>query len=151
MRRKEKEITDRATLDEIIKESRVCRLGLTDGDQPYIVPLNFGYQAPYLYFHCATEGRKLDLIKQNPKVCFEFDELIRLKKDRNACEWGAEYRSIIGEGVAEIVNDDEEKRKGLARIMAQYSGREFEFPSDALERTCVIRVTIREMTGKAAG
>ena len=73
MRRREKEITDESTLESIILASLVCRLALSDGNQPYIVPLCFGYQDKTLYFHSALEGKKIDIIKHNQNVCFEFD------------------------------------------------------------------------------
>ena len=62
MRRAEKEITDRAQIDSIIQEAGVCRIGLVDGDEAYIVPMNFGYADGCLWFHCAKEGRKMDLV-----------------------------------------------------------------------------------------
>ena len=151
MRRAEKEITDRAEIDEIIHAARVCRLGLADNDQPYVVPLHFGYDYPYLYFHSATAGRKLAVLDKNPKVCFEFDHLEKLMKNKVACEWSAAFVSVIGEGVAERVEDFDEKQKAIACIMAQYSSRTFEFPQENLERTSVIRVKVSQMTGKRSG
>ncbi len=150
MRRQEKEITNREEIDDIIRGARVCRLGLADGNQPYVVPMNFGYAPPYLFFHCAQEGRKLEILKKNAKVCFEFDHLEKLNKHAQACEWGASYTSVIGEGQAGLLSDPEQKRSALACIMAQYSSRAFEFPDDALARTAVIRVEIKTVSGKRA-
>lgn len=148
MRRAEKEIKSQADITGIIRQSRVCRLALADGDQPYVLPLNFGYDAPYLYFHSADQGRKLDILRKNPKVCFVFDHLEKIKKDSLACEWGAAFVSVIGEGTAEILSAPEEKVKGLNAIMAQYSNRSFDFPKETLDRTAVIRVTVSNLTGK---
>lgn len=53
MRRKEKEISDESGVDAIIANATVCRLGMVNGDKPYIVPLSFGYQDQALYFHGA--------------------------------------------------------------------------------------------------
>ena len=72
MRRQEREISDRAAIDAIIRACQVCRLGMVDGDLPYIVPMSFGYDGRALYFHCATQGRKLDVLRRRPRVCFEF-------------------------------------------------------------------------------
>ena len=151
MRRAEKEIKDRKEIDDIIRQSRVCRLAMTEGDQPYVLPLNFGYDGTCLYFHCADQGRKLEILRKNPKVCFVFDHLEKIKKNAQACEWGAAFASVIGEGVARILEPSEEKIKGLSAVMAQYSGRSFEFSPEALERTAVIRVTISNLTGKRSG
>ncbi len=151
MRRKEKQITEQADVDDVIKGSRVCRLAMVDGNKPYVVPLNFGYAFPYLYFHSASEGRKLDVIRKNPHVCFEFDHLEKLIKNKEACEWGAAFKSVIGEGEAVLVTDIETKEKAMHCIMAQYSSRTFEFPRESLERTAVIQVKISEMIGKKSG
>ena len=148
MRRKEKEITDKNQIEKILEESPVCRLAMVDGDKPYIVPMNFGYRDGILFFHSAKQGRKIDLIKKNPNVCFEVDQLIRFKKAKMACEWGLEYKSVIGSGRALLLDNIEEKIKGLHIIMSQYSQRTFEYPDEMLEKTLVIKIVIDRMTGK---
>jgi nitroimidazol reductase NimA-like FMN-containing flavoprotein (pyridoxamine 5'-phosphate oxidase superfamily) len=148
MRRKEKEITDIADIEKILKESQICRLAMVDGDKPYIVPMNFGYQDNTLFLHSALEGKKIDLIKKNPNICFEVDQLINLKKAKLACDWGNEYKSVIGWGKAVLQNSLNEKIIGLNIIMAQYSGREFEYSDKMLEDTLVIKVLIDRITGK---
>ena len=151
MRRKEKQITDPGRIEAIIKSARICRLGLSDNGQPYVVPLHFGYEPPFLYFHSASQGRKLDILAVNPKVCFEFDELEKINKRASACEWGAAYTSIIGEGEATLLVSKEEKIKGLTCIMSHYSSRTFEFNPEVLARTAVIKVEILKMTAKGSG
>jgi len=151
VRRKEKQITDQNQIDGIIKQARVCRLGLSDNGRPYVVPLHFGYDHPFLYFHGADTGRKLDILAANSQVCFEFDELIKINKHVSACNWGTSYTSIIGEGTARILVDPEEKIKGLNCIMAQYSSRTHEFDPQDLAETAVIEVKILEMTAKLSG
>ncbi|WP_020588676.1 pyridoxamine 5'-phosphate oxidase family protein [Desulfobacter curvatus] len=151
MRRNEKQITDQDQIDSIIKQAKVCRLGLSDNGQPYVVPLHFGYDPPFLYFHGADKGRKFDILAVNPRVCFEFDELIKLNKHASACNWGTSYTSIIGEGTARILVDSEEKIKGLDCIMSQYSSRTHEFGAQDLAETAVIEVTILRMTAKRSG
>ena len=148
MRRKEKEITDIKTIEDIILKSNVCRLAMVDGDKPYMVPMNFGYQDGYLFFHSAKQGKKIDVIKENPNVCFEFDHIIRFKKAKMACDWGLEYKSVIGSGRAVLLDNLEEKIKGLDIIMGQYSDRAFEYPDEMLDKTLVIKVQIDSMTGK---
>ena len=148
MRRGEKEIKDRSEIDSIIRSCQVCRLGLSDGGEPYVVPLCFGYDGQALYVHAASEGRKLDILRENSRVCFEFDVVRRMVEAEDACSWGLRYQSVIGFGTAEIVEGLEEKRRGLALLIAQYSGREFAFPEQAVQRTCVIKVTIDRITGK---
>lgn len=148
MRRQEREITDRAMMDDIVRRAQVCRLGLVDGAVPYIVPLSFGYDGQALYFHAATEGRKLDLIRRHPRVCFEVDILEGLTEAAEACHWGVSYQSVMGTGTAHIVEDAEGKRRALEALMAHYSPGRYTFPDAALARTVAIRVTIESMTGK---
>jgi nitroimidazol reductase NimA-like FMN-containing flavoprotein (pyridoxamine 5'-phosphate oxidase superfamily) len=148
MRRKEKEMQDRSEMEEFIKQTKICRLALVDKDKPYIIPMSFGFDWPHLYFHSALEGRKIDIIKLNPNVCFEFDELIKINKEKEACDWGMDFKSVIGEGKAVLVEDFKEKTHALDVIMAQYSSRGFTFPRETMEKTGVIKVTITQMTGK---
>jgi len=148
MRRSEREIKDRSEIDAIIRSCQVCRLGLCDGREPYVVPLCFGYDGQTLYLHAATEGRKLNILRENNRVCFEFDIVKRMVEAEDACSWGLRYQSVIGFGTAEVVEEPEEKRRELSLLMAQYSDREFSFPDQAVQRTCVIRVTIGRITGK---
>ncbi len=150
MRIKEREIKDKDEMEKILKKSRVCRIGLVDQDKPYIIPMNFGYKQGTIYLHCAKEGRKIELIKKNPNVCFEVDELVRLKKAKLACDWGAEYQSIICTGRAVFLEDPGEKKEGLDVIMSQYSQKEFEYSNKMLDKTVVIKIAIDQMTGKSA-
>ena len=150
MRRSEREIEDRAVIDAIIRQCLVCRLGLADGVEPYIVPLCFGYDGEALYFHSASEGRKIDILRKNSHVCFEFDIPEGMREAEQGCRWGIRYRSVIGFGTAEIVDDQEGKKKALEIIMAQYSGKEYIFPEDIVKKTTVIKVVIARVTGKQA-
>jgi nitroimidazol reductase NimA-like FMN-containing flavoprotein (pyridoxamine 5'-phosphate oxidase superfamily) len=151
MRRKEKEIFDMAAICDIIDQASVCRLGMVDGDRPYIVPLCFGRRETVLYFHGARKGLKIDLIKANPNVCFEFDILAETLADDAACKWSMAYKSVVGFGEATLVESRQQKRDALAAIMAQYSDATYEFPADKIEATAVIKVDIEQMTGKVSG
>jgi nitroimidazol reductase NimA-like FMN-containing flavoprotein (pyridoxamine 5'-phosphate oxidase superfamily) len=150
LRRKDKEITDIGEIESIIRKSLVCRLGLADVDTPYIVPLCFGYDNNTLYFHSAKEGRKIEIIKRNNAVCFEFDIDSEIKSGKDACAWGMKYRSVIGYGTATLIEDPEEKRKALDVIMAQYADGAFEYSEKAFGKALVIKVEIESMTGKKA-
>jgi len=151
MRRSDKKITDESALKAVIQQSLVCRLGLSDGCQPYVVPLSFGYEDGFLYFHAALEGRKIEMIRRNYRVCFEFDVNAEIVEDLEACGWSMRYQSVIGFGKAVILDEIEEKRKGLEIIMRQYSDRPFLFPEESVARTAVIKVAIESMTGKQSG
>ncbi|MDT8380223.1 MAG: pyridoxamine 5'-phosphate oxidase family protein [Desulfotignum sp.] len=148
MRRKEKQITDTQQMEQILEQAQVCRLAMVDQGCPYVVPLNFGYRDGCLYFHSAPEGRKIDVLRADPHVCFEVDELVKINKPARACGWGVSFRSVIGTGIARILEAPAEKKAGLDIIMAHYSGRSFDYPEEMLAKTAVIQVTVDEMTGK---
>ncbi|KUG23002.1 pyridoxamine 5'-phosphate oxidase-related [hydrocarbon metagenome] len=148
MRKKEREIKDRQAIDDIIRRCQVCHLAMCDDGQPYVVPLNFGYDDSFLYFHAALEGRKIDIIKRNNRVGFEFDILHDIVKAEKACDWGARYESVIGSGAAEIVDDLETKNTALECIMRQYGSEAKDFPDDIMKKTLIIRVRILEISGK---
>lgn len=153
MRRKDKEITNKTEIEAILKEAFICHLGLSDGDQPYVVPMNYGYEDGHIYLHCAAVGKKLDIIKKNNKVCFavELPGAKVVKKDDQPCDWGMSFRSVIGYGTAELIEAPEEKIKALGIIVKGVEDRSFSFPEAEVKRTAVIDVTIQEMTGKASG
>jgi uncharacterized protein len=148
MRRTDREITDRSEIDDIIRQCQVCRLGLTDGVEPYVVPLSFGYDGRALYFHCAREGRKLDILRKNSRVCFEFDILDGLVTGDAACQWGMAYRSVIGAGQGHIIEGSDEKCQALAILMKQYADAAFTFPDAAVDSVAIIRVDISSISGK---
>jgi nitroimidazol reductase NimA-like FMN-containing flavoprotein (pyridoxamine 5'-phosphate oxidase superfamily) len=149
MRKANREIRDKAAIRAIMEEAPVCRIGLSDDGTPYVVPMNFGLGENCLYLHCATEGRKLDIIRKNDRVCFEMDLLREIAQGPEACGWGARYESIIGFGRAAIVEILAEKRSALDRIMDHYGADgPFAYPEETLARTAVIRIDIESVTGK---
>ncbi len=148
MRRREKEITDRSDIDAVIRQCQVCHLGLTDGDQPYVVPLSFGYDGEAVYFHSAKLGRKIDLLQSNPRVCVQFEINDGLITGPEACDWSTAYRSVMGFGTACLVEDPAAKHSALALLMAQYSPGEFTFSPTVVDRTAIIKVTLDLVTGK---
>jgi len=148
MRRRDKEIHDRSSIDAIIRSCKVCRLALSDGRQPYVVPLCFGYDGSHVYFHGAPEGRKIEIIRRNPRACVEFEVVDGIVEGDEACLWGMKYQSAIGFGTAEILDDPDSRQTALAWIMRQYSDREFAIPEEAASNTCVIRVRLEQISGK---
>ena len=151
MRKKEKEITDIEEIEKIIKKAKVCHLGLMDNDEPYIVPVNFGYDRNALYFHSALEGRKVELIKKNNKICFEIDTDVEIVSSEKPCDWTTKYRSVIGVGRAHILNSDEDKAHGLSLIMKQYSDGEPGLDFEKLNSVLIVKIDIESITGKKSG
>ncbi len=148
MRRSDKEITDRKAIEDIILRSKVCKLAMCEENRPYIVPLCFGFKNNTLYFHSAPKGKKIEILKKNPNVCFEFEILTQIIKSAKACKWGMRYRSVIGFGKAGFITDDDLKRQAFDIIMNQYADGSFIYEDALLKSVVIINVEIQSMTGK---
>ena len=149
MRRKEKQITSREEIEAIIGRADVCRLAMVDGNEPYIVPMNFGYADNSLFFHSAREGRKIDILRSNNRVCFEFDIDRQVTSGgAKACKWGFQYQSVIGTGQAYFIDEPEAKKTALEIIMRQYTDQAFEFDDRVVSKTLVFGIAIETLTGK---
>lgn len=149
MRRAEKEIESRNDVDAIIRGSQVCRIALAENNIPYIVPVAFGYDGNVIYIHTTREGKKVDIIRQNNNICFEFERNVKLFMDRdNACKWSFSYQSVIGHGNIFELESIEDRKNGLKQIMSQYSGKEWDLGEEKLGGIRVWKVIIRSITGK---
>jgi len=149
MRRKDREIVDGSALRAIMSGAQVCRIGLSDDGTPYVVPMNFGLGENCLYFHCAREGRKLDMIRKNDRACFEIDILHEVYRHPAACGCSTRFDSVIGFGRAVLVEEPGEKRLALDRIMEHYGAEgPFSYVEEFFAKTAVIRIDIETMTGK---
>ena len=152
MRRKDREISDIKVIEDIISRTHVCRVALCDGEKPYMVAMNFGYlkgEPTCLYFHCATSGRKIDIIRLNNNAFFQFDTDHKLEKAEEACDFTMKYSSVTGEGKIYIVESEEERQSGLNVLMKQYSGKDdFSFKPGVMKNTLILRLDIESITGK---
>lgn len=149
MRKKEKEITDKETIEWIMNEAMVCRIAVSENNIPYIIPMNFGFRDNCLYIHSALQGKKIDIIKKNNNVCFEVDIKTELVTADNPCNWSMKYYSVIGLGKLSFIDDIAEKKNIINIIMEKYSGKsDFKFPDAALNSLAVIKIEISEITGK---
>ncbi|MBA7646337.1 hypothetical protein ES703_54099 [subsurface metagenome] len=151
MRKKEREITDTAVIESIILKSSVCRLAMSENDRPYIVPLCFGYKDNALYFHSAREGKKVDILRKNSKVCFEFDTDHEIVSSESPCKWTMKYRSVIGKGKASLIHDPEAKCQAFDIIMHHYSDKLSPYSEAGLGNSLIIKVEIESITGKQLG
>jgi len=148
VRRHKQEITDRAELRAILEAARVCRVAMVDGDRPYLVPLSFALDGEDLVLHSAAAGRKLDLLRRNPAVCFEVEEGVELATAATACDFTFAFRTVIGEGDAEFVEDAAERERLLTLLAARYGAPAGALPPAELRHTCVLRVRVRSLSGK---
>ena len=155
MRRKDRELTELGEILQVVERCKVCRLAMADAAGLYLVPMNFGYEwdkdGLKLYFHSAKEGRKLDAILENPQVCFEMDCQHRLIESDRVCGYSFSYQSMIGNGIATVVKDLEEKKKGLFLLMKHQTGKDFPIQDEMADSVAVIRVAATSYTGKQHG
>ena len=152
MTRREQEVTDINEIIRILNESKIAHIGLVDGDEPYVVPMNYGYVINdgklTIYLHGAKRGRKLDVMRANPKVFFEAEcDLVPFEGDV-ACRYGIAYSSIMGKGKAVFVEDVEEKKLALTAIMKTQTGKDFEFEDKMTTIVSIIRIDVSEYTAK---
>ncbi len=105
-----------------------------------------------LYFHGAAEGKKMDLVRQTGYAGFEMDTAHGLKTADQACGYSFRYRSVVGEGPIRVVEETQEKKKGLNCIMGHMSGKDsWDYPEAMLKRTAVLRLDVEQMSGKRTG
>ena len=153
MRRSDREILDRNGIAGILSSAKVIRIAFSTGGVPYIVPLSFGYEwegmLPVFYLHSAMEGRKIDLMKEDPSVGFELDVLDGISGRETGCSYTAYYSSVIGSGRLEEVVDADEKRRGLQTILVHQAGKPFPIPDNALSSVLVLKLSAEEMSAKS--
>ncbi len=141
--------------EEALRSAVVCTLSMALGNEPYAVPVSYGYADGRLFFHGSSSGRKLSTLRENPRVCFTVVLSSSLKTADAACKWSISYKSLVGFGsVAEIV-DPEHKAKTLDVLMRQHSrflGQEelsgYEYSPSSIEHTTVLCLTIDEVSLK---
>jgi len=149
MRRSDKEITDLATIHEIVSGCEVCRLGLAVEGEPYVVPISFGFNGESVFFHTSRHGKKIDMMTANPRVCVQFERNVELvTDDDDACAWTFHFESVIGFGSVTELVDEKDKVVGLNRIMKHFSDRDWTFEGPHLASTRVWRVDLDVLTGK---
>jgi nitroimidazol reductase NimA-like FMN-containing flavoprotein (pyridoxamine 5'-phosphate oxidase superfamily) len=151
MRRKEREITGRMEIDEIVYSEKVMHLALSDNNTPFLVPLFYAYDGVSLYFHSAKAGTKIEILKRNNQVCFEIYTGYGIIEDEKACDFEARHHTVIGFGKAFFIEDEEEKIKALDKIVGRFTDKKFEYPKGNLSATNVIRIDIEMIKGKKHG
>ena len=152
MTKRERQITDPKQIEAILDASKVLHLGLAVDNEPYVVPLNYGYTMEdgklVIYLHGAQRGKKLDMIRSNPRVFFEMDCDRVPFEGVMPCQYGMVYSSIMGRGQAHIVEDVEEKKKAMTILMKTQTGKDFTFEDRLVSMVAVIRVDVAEYTAK---
>ena len=150
--KRERQVTDKAQILHILDTAKVLNLGLSVNDEPYVVPMNYGYIMEdgklTLYLHSAVKGKKLDMIQANPRVFFSMDCDRMPFEGRVACQYGLVYSSIMGSGAATLVDDVEEKKRAMSILMKTQTGGDFTFEDRLVTIVTVIRIDVAEYTAK---
>ena len=144
------DIVELEELESIIRKCDICHVGMVDVDEPYVLAFNFGYEDQTVWLHCAKEGKKLEILKRNNNVCISFnaDQKLFARHEQVACSWRMAYRSVLIHGQAILVEDEEEKMKGLNSMMKNYSDREFSYSKPAVDNIMVIKIPVAAITGR---
>ena len=152
MTKRERQVTDEHQIRHILDAAKVLRLGLAVDNEPYVVPMNYGYTLEngklVLYLHSAVQGKKLDMMRANPKVFFELDCDLAPFEGEKPCQYGLAYSSVMGRGTATIVEDTAGKIEAMKLLMKTQTGKDFEFNEKLVSIVAVIRIDVAEYTAK---
>ena len=152
MTKRELQITDLNEIKAILDTAKVLRLGLAVNNEPYVVPMNYGYTLEggklTLYLHSAVRGKKLDMLQANPRVFFELDCDLKPFEGVKPCQYGLSYSSIMGRGQASLVEDPEEKMQAMSVLMKTQTGKDFSFNEQLVSIVAVVRIDVAEFTAK---
>ena len=145
-------VTDAQQIQKMLDTAKVLHLGLAVDNEPYVVPMNYGYTYEdgklVLYLHSAVRGKKLDMLRQNPNVFFEIDCGREPFEGKVPCQYGLAYYSIMGKGRATIVEDVEEKKQAMSVLMKTQTGKDFSFEDRLVSIVAVIRIDVAEYSAK---
>ena len=145
-------VTDPEQIRHILDSGKVLHLGLSVNDEPYVVPMNYGYTMEdgklVIYLHSAVKGKKLEMVQTNPRVCFNIDCDRMPFEGRVPCQYGMVYSSILGRGTAALVEDPEDKMEAMSILMKTQTGKDFTFNERLVSIVTVIRIDVQEYTAK---
>jgi nitroimidazol reductase NimA-like FMN-containing flavoprotein (pyridoxamine 5'-phosphate oxidase superfamily) len=151
MRRADKEIVEREAVEAILRAGEICHLGTCVDGQPYVVPLSYAYDEGCVWVHGALTGMKWDWIRANPKVCVQVETDAETVRHEEPCEFSVRYRSAVVFGTAEMVEEPEEKLRGLRIIAAAFGAPAERLTDRAAGAVAVCRIRVDRMTGKLSG
>ena len=152
MRRRELEITDLQDIRAVLDTCKVLNLALSDGDIPYVLPMNFGYTLENgqltLYLHGARDGYKYKLMEKNPNVAFSMYGNVVPFAGEKPCQYGNAYVSLLGRGRIELLTAPEDKIAALETLMRCQTGKDFTFTESLVSIVNVMRIRVTEFSAK---
>lgn len=147
-------IEDKQRLESIILHCDTCFVGMIDLEgNPYVIPMNFGYENGNLYLHSGPEGGKIKMLERNNNVCITFSLGHKLvyQHEKMACSYSMRSESAMCRGKVLFIEDLEEKRRALDIIMRHYTNSDFTYSDPAVRNVKVWQVSVEQMTGKVFG
>ena len=150
---RESKITDLHEMEEIINRAEVCHIAFVDGDKPYVLPFNFGYESKTIYIHSASVGKKTEIVKHNNNVCINFniDHELFFRTKEVACSYGMRFKSVVANGTIHLLDDYDRKVHAMHIIMKKHSLGEFTFNAPAINNINVYKIIITNISGKKYG
>lgn len=145
---------ERELIESIIDKCDICFAGVvTPDNQPYVIPMNFGYENNVIYLHSAPTGKVITSLENNPNICITFstDHQLAFQHPEVACSYRMKSKSVIAFGKVAFVEDINEKRNALNIIMRHYSNKEFRYSDPAVLNVKIWVVSIDEITCKEFG
>jgi uncharacterized protein len=151
---KNKVITSKEEKENIIRKCRFCNLAMVDeNNEPYVIPMNFGYRDGCVYLHSSKKGKKIEILKRKNLVCISFstDHELRWQSEQIACSYSMKYRSVLVYGKVQFIEEPENKTEALNIIMRQYTGVDFTYNKPAIKEVAVYKVVVEKMDGRIYG
>jgi nitroimidazol reductase NimA-like FMN-containing flavoprotein (pyridoxamine 5'-phosphate oxidase superfamily) len=142
-------ILNETEVEEVLRKQFIGRIGCHSGEHVYVVPVSYAYDGKYIYVR-TFEGKKVDILRKNPMVCFEVDESYNM----------ADWKSVIGWGKFEELTNTEERNKALRILIdrqlpllssdTSHIGDIWPFPPEDLTtiKGVVFRIWLKEKTGR---
>ncbi len=152
MRKSNREVKDINEIVNIIENCDIMHIGMCKDNIPYIVPVNFGFEHIndkfIFYFHCASEGKKIDILTKNDNVCLEFECSATLAPSDDPMKCTYKYRSVIAQGKLEFLHEYSEKNHALGLLMHQYTGKAHNFTKEQVNIVTIGKIQVSELSAK---
>lgn len=146
-------ITDPQQIESVIKACSICYVGLIDSEgAPYVIPMNFGYNQNTIYLHSAPQGKLVEAVERDNRICITFcsDYQLVYQHPDVACSYRMRAESIICKGHVRFITESDKKIEVLNIIMEQYvKGRNFNYSKPAVDNVLIWEIPVENVVGKS--
>ena len=123
-------------IEAVLRNARVGRIGCASNDRPYVVPMNYAYDGEFIYGF-STLGRKITVMREQPSICFEVDEI----------EGSSTWRCVIAEGLYDELEDESSRQAAIERLARDF-GAIVPRTLDASRNIVVFRLRLTDKAGR---